>query len=461
MIKYIIIYLFLAIYTFASELPNIVLILADDLGWTDTSYQGSDLYQTPNLDAMAEQSAVYTEAYAAGPVCSPSRAAIMTGKTPARLWLTTAITRRNLQNTQPGPGKSAPANSPLINPIIRNHLPLSEITIAEHLKTAGYTTALYGKWHLRMDGETEFGPDAQGFDVCEMPGNEAWSNYFKPFKGQPHQNRTGTYLTEQLTTRAVGFIKKHRKKPFFLMLSHYAVHDPLQAREEVVDSYRAKAESSNNHKNPTYAAMIQALDDSCGRILRAIEANGLSENTLVIFTSDNGGLLKTREQLVTQNAPLQGGKGSIYEGGLRVPFYAYWPSHITPKVDTKSLISSCDLLPTILAAANIKAKPYDGVDLLPSLLTTAPLDPTRPLYFHLPHWRSQSSAIRKDKWKLIYWYENDEVELFNLEEDIAEKYNLADSLPETAKSLKQQLMQYLKSVDAQMPRENPAYNQHP
>jgi len=435
--------------------PNIVVILADDLGWADVGFQGSDLHRTPAIDGLARDGRVFTDAYASAPVCSPSRAALLTGKTPARLWLTVAITQA-LAGKEPGPGKEPDFGGPLINPVTRNHLPLEEITIAERLAEAGYHTGFIGKWHLQLEDEERFGPAQQGFaHVVEM-GNGAWANYYPPYEGGLHHQRAGTYLTDKITEEAVAFIENPVNRPFFLLVSHFAVHTPIVAKSrEMVDPYRQSSQEARHHTNPVYAAMVESLDQSVAAIRRAVVDAGLAENTLIIFTSDNGGELQTRShpfEKVTDNHPLDGGKGSLSEGGIRVPFVAVWPGVIPAGTQSSVPIAGYDLFPTLMEIAGISSasEELDGLSLFEEFQgRAAPL--SRALYFHLPHWRSQSSAIRHDNWKLIKFYESGASHLYDLRQDPGEAEDLSAVHPETASALRAELLRYLQSVNAQFP----------
>ena len=437
----------------APRKPNVIIILADDLGWADLGCYGSTYHETPNLDRLAKQGLRFTNAYAACPVCSPTRASILTGKYPARLHLTDWL-----------PGRKDFPNQKLARPVIRQQLPLEEVTLAEALKPAGYVCASVGKWHLGGNG---FLPTDQGFDK-NVGGTQTGSppgGYFKFKTPTMTAADDKEYLTDRLTDEALKFIEANKDRPFFLYLPHYAVHIPLQAKAALVERYRAKRKRGLTHDNPIYAAMLHSLDEGVGRVLGKLDELKLADDTLVVFTSDNGGLSVKEgpNTPATSNAPLRAGKGYLYEGGVREPFIVRWPGHIKP--DTCDLpVISTDLFPTVLDVAGVKPDPKvpcDGVSLLPFL--TGPGEPKRAaLYWHYPHYSNQGGrpggAVRAGRFKLIEHYEDDRVELFDLSADPGEKKDLAAADPETAKRLRKMLHDWRKEVNAQMPTPNPAYD---
>ena len=437
--------------------PNIVFILIDDLGWADSGCYGSKFYQTPNIDQLAAQGMKFTDAYAACPVCSPTRASIMTGKYPARLHLTDWL-----------PGRPDQPSQKLLRPAFRQELPLEEITVAKSLKAAGYVTASIGKWHL---GGAGFGPQQQGFDV-NIAGDHTGTplSYFAPFKNQQRtmpgleKSEPGEYLTDRLTAEAEKFIEQNQAKPFFLYLPHYAVHTPLTGKADLIAKYQALTPTTEQ-TNAVYAAMIESMDDSVGRILRKLDALKLSEHTIVIFTSDNGGLA-VREGArtpATSNAPLREGKGFMYEGGLRVPFIVKWPGVVRPGSVCATAVSSVDFHPTILGLVNLKpaaGQVMDGVSLKPLLQETGELK-REALYWHYPHYANQGGkpggAIRDGDFKLIEFYEDGHLELYNLKDDVGERTNLAEKLPQQALRMEQKLDAWRRAVKAQMMLPNPDY----
>ena len=439
----------------AAAKPNVVLIVVDDLGWADTGCYGSRFYQTPQIDRLAAQGVRFTAAYAAGPVCSPSRAALLTGKHPARLQLTDWL-----------PGRQDRPSQKLLKPEIQRHLPLEEITMAEALRGAGYTTASIGKWHLGGPG---FLPQDQGFDV-NIAGDELGSplSYFAPFQSGRRMvpgletSRAGEYLTDRLTDEAERFIDANRDRPFFLYLSHFAVHIPLQAKDELVRRSQARS-PDGPQTNVLYAAMMQSVDESVGRIRQKLDALNLSERTVLFFTSDNGGLSVAEgpHTPATSNLPLRAGKGYLYEGGIRVPLIVQWPGHGHANRVENAPVSGLDLFPTILEIAGLPApRAIDGVSLVPLIEGQASPVP-RSLYWHYPHYSNQggapSGAIRAGDFKLVQSFENGRLELFNVQEDPGETNDLAGRFPDRANALRREIQDWRQSVGAQMMEPNPEY----
>ncbi|MGC3970198.1 MAG: sulfatase [Pirellulales bacterium] len=441
--------------------PNIIVFLIDDLGFTDLSGSGSKLYETPHLDRLAEQGVKFTHAYSACTVCSPTRAALLTGKYPARLHITDWIA-----------GQQRPF-AKLQIPDWTKFLPLEETTLAELLKPAGYATASVGKWHLGGEG---YEPTRQGFDV-NIGGDArgAPKNYFAPYNiPSLAEGPQGESLTERLTIEAEKFIEAHREQPFFIYFPHYTVHTPLQAKPEVVAKYQAKIErlglavptadaprdlqTQHPQRNATYAAMIESMDDSVGRITAALDRLKLSEDTIVMFTGDNGGLMSS-----TDNAPARVGKGSAYEGGVRVPLIVRYPKGAAAGATCDDPVVTVDFVPTLLELAGLPAAPVpiDGVSFIPLLKQTGKLARTD-IFWHYPHYHAGGAtpygAIRSGDWRLVEFYEDDRVELYNLRDDEGERRDLAQSDPERAKSLREKLHAWRKEVGAQMPSPNPNYD---
>ncbi len=434
------------------RLPSIVLLLVDDWGWADLGAYGSTLYETPHLDKIAAEGVRFTNAYASCPVCSPSRAALMTGKVPPRLGITDWI-----------PGRKQHPFSPVIMPEDSDHLPLEETTIAEVLKPLGYATASIGKWHLGGEG---FGPVQQGFDV-NVAGTFRGSppSYFAPYKAELPgiaNPPDGEFLTERLCQEAEKFLEENRGKPFFLYLSEFAVHTPLQAERDVIEKYAAKGSLLDHQHNATYAAMVESVDDTVGRVRAKLATLGLEKDTVIFITSDNGGLLyegKSRTP-VTSNRPLRAGKGHLYEGGVRVPLIVFDPRAKARVEDDP--VAGIDILPTIAAYAGVSVPPgIDGVslyDLVRNAKRTAP----RALYWHYPHYSNQGGypggSIREGDWKLIENYENGALELYNLRADIREEKNLAFEQAAKARELNAKLIAWRERVGAKMPAKNPGYD---
>lgn len=439
-----------------AERLNVVLMVADDLGGRDLGCYGSTFHRTPHLDRLAAEGVRFTQAYAACPVCSPTRAAILTGKYPARLHLTDWL-----------PGRGDLPAQKLKRPAIHQQLPLAEVTLAERLHAAGYATAHVGKWHLGGEG---FSPLQQGFDV-NIAGDHTGTplSYFAPYikngRTMPglEQAPTGEYLTDRLTAEAERILESFRDRPFFLYFPHYAVHTPMRAPQELVETYPPATPFAGQQNNPIYAAMLQALDASVGRVTKKLEDLGIADRTLVIFTSDNGGLAVTEgpNTPATSNAPLREGKGWLYEGGIRVPLIVRGPSIVQPGRTCDDPVSSYDLLPTICESCGVTVpQPVDGVSMVSALRQTGPL-PERSLYWHYPHYSNQGgrpgAAIRRGDFKLIEFYETGRRELFNLAQDERENRNLILEEAALAERLAAELSAWRKSVDAQMMTDNPDY----
>ncbi|MFA6173782.1 MAG: sulfatase [Kiritimatiellales bacterium] len=446
--------------------PNIIFILADDLGWADLGCYGSTFHETPNLDRLAAQGMRFTGAYAACSVCSPTRASIMTGKYPARLHLTDWL-----------PGQGARPNQKLSLTDFQKFLPLEEFTVAEALKAGGYQTALIGKWHLGENAE--YYPEHQGFDLnVAGSGHGHPPSYFSPYK-LPNlpDSPQGEYLNDRLTDEAMKFIEQSKDRPFFLYLPHYAVHQPLQAKAAVIEKYKTKAAQRPAGKeafmtdlgcpvrqtqdNPVYAAMIESLDENVGRLLDKLTALGLDKNTVIIFTSDNGGL-STGKGTPACNLPLRMGKGWPYEGGIREPLIVKWPGVTKPGGVNNAPVISTDYYPTLLQIAGLPPLPeqhLDGKSIVPLLQDGT--RPERPLFWHYPHYGSQggapNGAVRLGDFKLIEWYEDMRVELYNLKDDIGEHSDLAAKLPAKTEELRKLLHDWRDEVKAQMPVPNPRY----
>ena len=442
--------------------PNIVLVLIDDYGWADTGCYGSTFHRTPNIDALAARGMRFTDAYAAAPVCSPTRASLLTGKHPARLHLTDWL-----------PGRDDKPNQKLARPTIQQELPLAETSLAEALKQAGYATASIGKWHL---GGVGFEPERQGFDL-NVTGDHTGTplSYFAPyqrdgrFMPKLENAPAGEYLTDRLTTEAERFIEQNKDKPFFLYLPHYTVHIPLKAKAELIAKYRALPKPASGQNNPVYAAMIESMDDSIGRLTRKLEQLGLSDDTVFIFTADNGGLATPEgpDTPATTNAPLRAGKGYLYEGGIRVPLIVTWPKRIKAGSVNRTPVYSADLFATAVEIAGLKnTTGVDGLSMLP-LLTGRGSFKREALYWHYPHYSNQSingghldqpgAAIRQGDYKLIEFYQDNHVELYDLKRDLGEKNDLARRRPPVAEQMRKKLAAWRQSVGAQMLTPNPNY----
>ena len=448
----------------AAAKPNFVFILADDLGWSDLGVYGSDLHETPRIDAFARGAMRFTQAYSAAPVCTPTRASILTGKRPAKLRMT--IWREA--------ARRPPLTRALVPPVAIDSLGHDEITIAEVLKEAGYVTAHVGKWHL---GTAEFYPQTQGFDY--NIGGTLWGapqTFFFPYSGSqtfagpryvPHLGggSEGEYLTDRLTSEAIRLLKEWSARPFFLHLAFHAVHTPIEGKLGIVRRFRKKVRDGMQHRNVQYAAMMASLDDNVGRVLDTLEALGVADSTVVVFTSDNGGLVgKFRGEQVTDNSPLRSGKGSLYEGGIRVPAIVRWPGVTEPGSVNHTPVSTIDYYRTILAIAGLQGdrdynRTVDGIDLAPLLGNPDFATDRSALFFHYPHYYSTTSpvsAVRAGKWKLLRYYEESKVELYNLADDPGERNDLSSIRPEQARSLLHRLEAWLDRANAQHPVPNPA-----
>lgn len=462
--------------------PNILFILLDDLGWMDLGCYGSQFYETPHIDQLASESLRFSDAYAACPVCSPTRASILTGKYPATLGLTDWID---------ADGQTHPCHGRLVDVPYLKELPQSEASLAVALQAGGYATWHVGKWHL---GDVGFLPEDHGFEVniggCRY-GSPGPGGYFSPWTIPPLANvivPDGTYLTDYLTDQAIGLITERNgdKRPFFLNLWYYTVHTPIEAKAEKIAKYEAKAKAlgldkvktfaaggpfPTEHKkhlrlkrrlvqsDAVYAAMIESLDENIGRLLAALEVAGERENTVIIFTSDNGGLA-TAEGSPTCNAPLAEGKGWMYEGGTREPLLIHWPGITQPNTVCPTPVTSPDFYPTLLDVAGLPQNPAqhsDGVSLMP-LLLNQPLE-REAIFWHYPHYGNQGgtpgSSVRAGDYKLIEFFEDGRLELYNLHNDIGETADLSQAEPDLRQQLHDLLTSWRESIEAKIPQPAP------
>jgi arylsulfatase A len=433
--------------------PNVIVMLIDDMGWTDLGCQGSTFYKTPNIDRLAAEGVRFTNAYSACTVCSPTRAALLTGQYPARLHITDWIA-----------GHVRP-NAKLRVPEWTKYLPHETTTIAEVLKSASYSTAMVGKWHL---WDEAYWPASHGFDV-NIGGNHRGQppSYFFPYERGDiklpglEAGEEGEYLTDRLTDEAVAWIEANRDRPFFVYLPHYTVHTPLQAKQDLIDEYKTSGTATKAHNNATYAAMIDSLDQSVGRIMDKLRELKLDENTVVIFTSDNGGLIGP-----TSQPPLRAGKGSAYEGGVRVPLIVRFPGTVKAGTTDDTPVITMDLFPTIRDLASISPSAaadstLDGISLLPLLDGSGSLN-REALFWHYPHYHpggaTPYSAVRAGDHRLVEFFEDGRTELYNLKEDIGETKDLADEQPQKRDELRAMLAKWRESVGAQLPTPNPNYD---
>jgi len=469
----------------AMRRPNFVFFLIDDMGWTDLGCFGSTFYETPNIDRLAAQGMRFTSAYAACPVCSPTRASIMTGKYPARLHLTNYIPGTRSGN--------------LLSAEYLHYMKLEEVTLAEALKEAGYRTYFVGKWHL---GDKPYYPEKQGFDV-NVAGDSSGAppTYFYPYRRGNYsipglqEGKPGEYLTDRLTDESLKLIERSRDEPFLLYLSFYAVHIPLEAKQELIERYKAKAQRLGLGEKPhfltderwpktaagdekwratlktrilqdhaVYSAMIESVDQNVGRVMSKLDELGIADNTIIFFMSDNGGLA-TAEGQPTCNLPLRGGKGWLYEGGIREPMIVKWPGVARAGGTCEEPVISTDFYPTMLEMAGLPLKPQqhmDGESVVPLLKGAGGLR-RKAIYWHYPHYSNQGGkpggAIRSGDFKLIEFYEDDRMELYNLRADLGEQHDLAAEMPDKAAELRQMLHQWRTEVGAVMPQPNPDWKE--
>jgi arylsulfatase A-like enzyme len=440
--------------------PNIVFILADDLGYTDLACYGSKYYETPNIDRLAAEGVRFTDGYTCGPNCQPTRAALLSGQYGPRTGVYTvgSIDRFDWRSRPLRPVDNVTS------------LPLETETIADTLKRAGYATGMFGKWHLGNDAAHH--PSARGFDEAIESSGQHFNFRTDPQVEYPD----GQYLADFLTDRAVDFIERHQAGPFFLYLPHFGVHGPHQAKKNLIKRYQDKKPVGGHH-DPTYAAMIASVDESVGRILAKLDELELAENTLVIFSSDNGGVGGYRraglaKDGITDNAPMKGGKGMLAEGGVRVPYIFRWSGKIGPGRTEATPIISVDLYPTLLELAGTAApadQPFDGVSYAGLLTGKKQSLERHAIYWHFPgylgagrgQWRTTPvGAIRSGDWKLVEWFEDGKLELYNLNDDIAEQRDLAANEPEIVRQLHEKLVAWRESVAAPMPRPNAESDDH-
>ena len=454
--------------------PNVVFILADDLGWVDTHLYGSRYYDTPNVDALARRGMMFTQAYAANPLCSPTRASIMTGLWPARIGITAPVCHVPQIKLEETVQPSAPPTVKTLVCSSATRLKLEYQTLAETFKSAGYRTGHFGKWHL---GSEPYDPLHQGFDVDmpHWPGPGPAGSYVAPWKFPKFKPETELeHIEDRMAREAVGFIKENKAqgKPFYMSYWMFSVHAPFDAKKELIEQYRAKVDKANPQRCPTYAAMVKSMDDAVGTLVRTLDEEGLAENTIIVFTSDNGGNMYdvVEGETPTSNAPLRLGKGCQYEGGVRVPLLVIWPGRIKAGAKNETdLVQSIDYYPTLLEMTGLKVQPeqkFDGVSIMPALKGGKLERDT--IFCHFPHATpaalgEPSTWVRKGDWKLIRFYcgnpdQTDRYELYNLKGDIGETKNMASAMPDKVKELGALIERFLKDSGAVLPKANPAYN---
>ncbi len=452
--------------------PNIILILADDLGWVDTSLTGSRLYETPHIERLAKRGMFFPNAYSASPLCSPTRASIMTGQSPARTGFTTpgGHLKQEVLKASVRPHGPPTSRGTACESITR--LDTTYHTLANGLKDAGYVTGHFGKWHL---GHEPYSPLEHGFDVDipHHPGPGPAGSFVAPWRFKHIKHRTPKeHIEDRMGDEAVAFMTEHKDEPFYLNYWQFSVHAPFDAKQDYIDAYKPKIDQEDPQRSPTYAAMVKSLDDNVGKMLDALEDLGIADNTIVIFYSDNGGNMYDRVDgtTPTSNAPLRGGKASIYEGGIRVPAIVAWPGVVKPGTRNEALVQSEDLYPTILKMAGASGKEdqaCDGFSMLPALRGEGPV--REAIYSYFPHsptvpdWTPPSVCVRKGDWKLIRIFhdapdQSHRYELYNLAEDIGEQRNLADKETARVRELDALLDRFLADTEAVLPKPNPAYD---
>ena len=454
--------------------PNIVFILADDLGWSDTQLYGTTkFYETPNLERLAKRGMTFVNAYAASPICSPTRASILTGLYPARVGITTPCGHEPDVRLEAKLQATGAAFHPSLQTTSASRLKTDYYTLAKALHDAGYTTGHFGKWHL---GAEPYSPLQHGFDVDvpHYPGPGPAGSYVAPWHFAPALKFTGApgeHIEDRMADEAIQFIKANTNKPFFLNYWAFSVHAPFDAKTNLIARYRAKADPKDPQRCPVYGAMVQSLDENVGRLLDTLDELKLADNTIIVFFSDNGGNMYSRVEGIppTSNAPLRGGKATLYEGGTREPCIVVWPGKTKPNSRSDAFLSSVDWFPTLLDMTGVKPKQhvkFDGVNQTPALVGTAA--PRDTVFCYFPHYTPATGAvpaawIRRGDWKLIRFFcdttnQTDRFELYNLKDDIGETKNRAAEKPELVKDLNRLLDGFLKDTGAIIPTRNPNYD---
>ena len=449
--------------------PNVVFILADDLGWRDTGVYGSQFYETPHIDALAQRGVRFLNAYAAAPICSPTRASILTGLHPARVGITTASGHVRREVLRKGLGKNGPENQPALTAASVTRLKLEYFTLAEAFRAAGYKTAHFGKWHL---GAEPYNALRQGFDI-DIPGTPApgpSGGYLGPWRFWPGKGKPGEHIEDRMATEASRFMRQNRDRPFFLNYWCFSVHAPIQGKPALVEKYRRKADPDYPQRNPINGAMVESLDDAVGTLVGTIDDLGIADRTIIVFFSDNGGMVHRFDGgvVVTSNAPLRSGKSSIYEGGVREPLIVAWPGVAEPGSVSEDLVQSIDFYPTLLEMSGIPKRPgqdFDGTSIV-AALKGADLE-RESIFVHSPHYTDAtlhrpSTSVRKGEWKLIRYYNDgpeqvDRYELYDLEKDIGERNDLASRHPVIVEELRRLIEEFLHDTDAVVPQPNPDY----
>ncbi|HAV14006.1 MAG TPA: N-acetylgalactosamine 6-sulfate sulfatase [Opitutae bacterium] len=460
----------------AANQPNIIVIVADDLGWKDSAAYGSQFYETPGIDTLAKEGMLFTDAYSANPLCCPTRASILTGQYPSRLRFTAASGHIPQVILEPKQGTVGAPDKPAVIPQSRSRLPNSYVTYAEQLKEAGYATAFVGKWHL---GRGQFVPENQGFDVVvggrHHPGPPPPGMFFAPWSIDTIKKvKPGTHISDAITKEAISFIKDNRDQPFLLNLWYYDVHAPFQGKPELIDKYEQRVDPNGEQRSPTMGAMIEVMDQNIERLLKELDQLRIRENTIIIFTSDNGGNMYNEVDgtTPTNNAPLKSGKGNNYEGGVRVPLIVSWPGVSKRGEQTDAVISSVDLYPTILTMAGLPQTPehhVDGVDFTAAIKGGS--HDRGPTISHFPHYvpatdNLPNTSVRVGDFKLYRFYydglkQTHRYELYNLKDDIGETKNLAPVMPEKVGALDAVIEAHLNEADVLVPIKNPRFLSKP
>ncbi|MBM3858915.1 MAG: sulfatase [Verrucomicrobia bacterium] len=457
----------------AAEKPNLLFILADDLGWSDTTLHGTTkFYQTPNIERLAQRGMTFTRAYSASPLCSPTRAAILTGLSPARTGITTPNCHLPHVVLEATPGKTAAANQKAIQPVTVSRLKTDYHTLAKSLKDAGYATGHFGKWHL---GPEPYSPLQHGFDVDvpRWPGPGPAGSFVAPWKFPNFKERTpGEHIEDRMAQEAVAFIEKHKDRPFYLNYWQFSVHAPFDAKKSLIEKHRARVNPADPQRSPTYAAMVESLDDAIGTLLDALDRLKIAERTIIIFTSDNGGNMYNEVDgaTPTSNAPLRGGKATMFEGGTRVPCVILWPGIAAAGARSDALIQSEDFYPTLLEGLGLNPAPgqrFDGTSILPALKGGALARDAVFQYFPhdpgVPDWLPPAVSVHRSDWKLIRIFHGGDNGahrhlLFHLRDDPGEKQNLAAQKPELVRELDALIGKFLADTKAVVPIPNPAFD---
>lgn len=455
-----------ALIVLGQQKPNIVLVLIDDMGWKDMGCSGSEYYETPNIDALAKSGVRFENGYSSSPVCAPSRGAIYTGKSPARTKFTTVFNgdaKSDDRLYEVSKGGAHRVNRQNDEALHRHNVPISEVFFAEPMKEAGYATGFFGKWHIGI--HEDYTPNKRGFEVAlgyrnqHVPTGKSghWGKTFKPYGVGLQNLEDDKYVADALTDECISFIRNNKEKPFLAVLSHYLVHRPIQAKPELVEHFKNKA--TTDQDNPKFAAMLASVDENLGRLVSELKSLGIEKNTIIVFTSDNGGL-----NVCTSNYPLLGGKSYAFEAAMRVPLIVKWPAVVKPNQIVQDRVIGMDFYPTFLDVAGINLKPEqhaDGESFLP-VLNGKHSNNKRSLFFHYPHYTGSTSpfsSIIDGDFKLIRFYNDEDGAylLFNLKEDPFEQNDLSEEKPEVTSRMAQHLDKRLKEMDAELPIPNPNY----